>query len=378
VPATVGNYSGTVTVQGTNVNMRIPYLFSVGNGVAFNIPEILGSSFGIAGHHLGTWVLGVTDAAGVAVENSPVSFTVSPRNALTLASVAGQPACTIGAGTATCPTNKFGYAWLDITLGASVADSAVTISAAGARLGPYTVSAIAQPTISAGGVIPAANVDAGTPIAPGSYIAIYGTGLSEYLDVASGTTLPMSLDGVTVSFDVPSAKLSLPGRIVFVSPNQVDVQVPWELKGQSSVQMKVTLYEGLFGNVVTVPLSDYSPSFFHTTADALDVRYAVINATNPAKRGEIVQLFVNGLGPVSNQPASGEPAGVPLSETPAKAQITVGGVTADVGFSGLAPGFPGLYQVNFTMPSNVTPGSAVPISLSIGGKTAKQATIPVQ
>jgi len=47
-------------------------------------------------------------------------------------------------------------------------------------------------------------------------------------------------------------------------------------------------------------------------------------------------------------------------------------------FSGLAPGYPSLYQINVTVPQSAQTGSAVPISLQIGGATTPAATIPVQ
>jgi uncharacterized protein (TIGR03437 family) len=73
----------------------------------------------------------------------------------------------------------------------------------------------------------------------------------------------MALDFVTVSFDVPGANppISVPGRLVAVSPATVPVQVPWELRGQTSAQMKVTFYCS-YGNVVTVSLADYAPALY--------------------------------------------------------------------------------------------------------------------
>ena len=177
-----------------------------------------------------------------------------------------------------------------------------------------------------------------------------------------------------------SAKLSFPARVTYVSTSQVNVQVPWELQGQTSAQLKVTLYQNEFGNVVTVPLTDYSPAFFHrVAADALDENSKVISAANPVKRGGVAQLFLNGLGPVSNQPASGSPASsTNLSITRQTPVVMIGGIQAQVAFSGLAPGFPALYQVNVVIPQGITPGSSVPVTVAIGGKTSKEATLPVQ
>jgi minor extracellular serine protease Vpr len=110
--------------------------------------------------------------------------------------------------------------------------------------------------------------------------------------------------------------------------------------------------------------------------------YKLITTSNPAKRGQIIQLFANGLGPVTNPPADGVAATAsPLSETPTTPVVTIGGARgSQVSFSGLAPGyFPALYQVNVSpCPPSAQTGSAVPISLQIGGATTPAATIPVQ
>src|SRR6202034_1674018 len=93
----------------------------------------------------------------------------------------------------------------------------------------------------------------------------------------------------SVSFDVPSAGISVPGYIDYVSPTQVNVWVPWELAGQSSVQMKVNVDEGFFGNVVTVPLANTAPGFFVNSgnvAGAIDLSGHIITAGNPAVPGQ--------------------------------------------------------------------------------------------
>ena len=58
--------------------------------------------------------------------------------------------------------------------------------------------------------------------------------------------------------------------------------------------------------------------------------------------------------------------------------VTIGGVSATVSFSGLAPGFVGLYQVNVTVPDNAPMGDAVPVILNIGGATSNTVTIAVR
>jgi len=64
--------------------------------------------------------------------------------------------------------------------------------------------------------------------------------------------------------------------------------------------------------------------------------------TNPARRGAIVVIFGTGFGAVSSGPA--------LSTTVVPVTARFGSRTAPASFSGLAPGFVGLYQVNVTVP----------------------------
>jgi adhesin/invasin len=92
----------------------------------------------------------------------------------------------------------------------------------------------------------------------------------------------------------------------------------------------------------------------------------VITASHPVSRGSTVALFLNGLGPVNNQPADGWPAADSSSTTVSTPTITIGGQPATVTFSGLAPGFADLYQVNATVPNGIGTG-AQPVTCTIGG-----------
>src|SRR6185369_4495642 len=132
---------------------------------------------------------------------------------------------------------------------------------------------------------------AGQGLAPGSYISIFGTALADATQVESTAELPVSLSDVSVNFD--GGGLSLPGHIHFVSPGQINVQIPWEFAGQSSVAMKVTT-SFLPSFIYTVPLNQYSPGIFEFTdngrksAVAQDISFALITAANPAQRGKAV------------------------------------------------------------------------------------------
>jgi uncharacterized protein (TIGR03437 family) len=392
VPA-VGVYYGSVNVTAIGVSLHIPYLFQVGNGilasgtvVTGNIIPVFGTYFdGIAGTDNGPIAMQLMDAGGLPIAGFPVTFAAGAG--LTLRSVAGEPACAGSALSVTCNTDNYGIAYTDVLLGPTPVATPSTCSGAvpGCIIAEPTGLSSAemainmnirqQPTIA--GVLDAAQGK--TTIAPGSYVAIYGSGLSDYTAAEATPTLPLALQGVNVSFDAPSANISVPGELIYVSPTQVNVQVPWELQGlNSSVQMKVTLYEYEYGNLATATVADTAPSFFETTPGAevaalVAGTYTYVTPTSPVARGTAVQLYANGLGPVNNQPASGGVApSTKTASTKATPTVTIGGKTAAVSYCGLAPGYPGLYEIDVTVPaaSVLTTTGAQTVSLTIAGQTA--------
>jgi minor extracellular serine protease Vpr len=362
-----GSYSGAVTIQSPGVSLRVPYLYLVGSGVPANIVPLSGQFFdGTVGQGIPEGILSfkLLDAYGVPVVGAPVSFV--PRLG---GSIQG----------ADSATDAHGIAAAQPLLGMAPGNYSFIAVAGGLSI-TFSGTARLAPAIASGGIINGASFDGSQPVAPGSYISIFGTSLSDTSGATSTARLPLAIDYVNVSFDVPAAGLSVPGHLVFVSPNQVNVQVPWELQGQTAAQVKVTI-DFSNGNVVTLPLADFSPAYFELgkgVAAALDSNNQVIGASNPARRGQSIQLFANGLGPTTNQPASGDPApAAPLAETTTIPVVTIGGQQAVVSFSGLAPGFAGLYQVNVTVPENLSPG-VQPINISIGGRTSRESGIAVQ
>ncbi len=374
-----GLYYGAITVAGAASTLRVPYMFLVGSTVPANFTPIAGiSNDGAVGQVLPDGVLAfqITDANGVPIPNTAVNFRVNSGSApVTLSNVSKT-------------TDNYGFAYATPTAGTQTGTYSVDgcLGACSNRNQyEYTFSGNLRnaPAITSAGVVNAGSAASGSPIAPGSYIAIYGSGLSDTTDVTQTAKLPAAIDFVRVSFDVPSAGISVPGHLVFVSSGQVNVQVPWELQGQTSAQVKVTI-DGVNGNVVTVPIANYAPAFFEIGAgvvaaiDPLNASNPIITSTNAAKRGKIISLYCNGLGPVSNQPASGDPASTAvLAQTTTLPVVTIGGQPAAVAFSGLTPGLPGLYQINVTVPAGIGTGNQ-PVTLSIGGATAKASGITVQ
>ena len=112
-----------------------------------------------------------------------------------------------------------------------------------------------------------------------------------------------------------------------------------------------------------------------------------VQCGQPVRRGDFVQLYTTGLGKAT---PNGDPNGAvlpsdtgapvsgnPLYYTVAAPTVTVGGVTAKVIFSGLAPGYNGLYQVDFQIPSNAPTGDSVPLQISMPASVVDSATIAI-
>jgi len=59
-------------------------------------------------------------------------------------------------------------------------------------------------------------------------------------------------------------------------------------------------------------------------------------------------------------------------------QVSIGGVPATVLFSGIAPGFAGLYQVDVVVPAGVAPGDDVVVTIAMPAGDHDSATIAVR
>jgi uncharacterized protein (TIGR03437 family) len=99
---------------------------------------------------------------------------------------------------------------------------------------------------------------------------------------------------------------------------------------------------------------------------------------HPASKGGIIVFYASGLGAVSPPLAEGTvPPVSPLSIAPG-VTATIGGVSAPVQFAGLAPGFPGIYQLNVQIPPGAPSGTQELIVYSNGSSSQRAATVEVQ
>lgn len=239
--------------------------------------------------------------------------------------------------------------------------------------GPYLGLNVAfqSPSFSGSGVyinpIGVENAASSAPftafLSPGEFVTIYGSGLADTTTSAS-VPFPNNLGGVTVTVNEVQAP------IYYVSPTQISFVVPF-VTTQAVAQIQVSNNDKQ-SNMVTGFVGQTSVGAFTNTpvggngiAAAERPDYSVVSESNPAQEGETVAAYIAGMGPVSNQPKDGTAApSSPLSDTTNTPDVYLtdssgNSAQATVAFSGLAPGFAGLYQINFTIPSGLATGDAV-------------------
>lgn len=234
------------------------------------------------------------------------------------------------------------------------------------------------PAITSAGVTNAASFQTG--VAPGGIITIFGSNLGAaagQIVTAPGAPWPPQVGGTSVTMNgtvAPAYRvLNLNGQ------EQLSVLAPFSLSGSNSVTVQVATPAGT--NSVQVSVLGAQPGIFildGASSGATHADGSIVAAASPAARGETVVLYLTGMGPVDNPPASGSAASLTtLSPTLIKPQVTIGGFDSVVVFSGLTPGFIGLYQINVTVPAAVA-GGLVDLTVLANGITSNTAKIAVR
>ena len=263
--------------------------------------------------------------------------------------------------------------------------------------GTYTIIAgLHSPNFTGSGVflnpIGIANAASYAPItaslAPGEMLALFGTGLSPTtLNAPGGQSLPTILGGVQVLIN------NIQAPLVYVSQYQISAVVPFGVSSASLASIQVN-NNGTLSNTVTVYLSDSAPGAFTQNSSgigfavALHPDYSLITSSHPAQRGEVISIYLTGLGSVTPPVQDGAlgPSN-PLSNSDLNTQNLLAvffndytnnqlGAQGTIQYAGLAPGYAGLYQINVQIPNSVGPGN-VYFEISTDTADINQVQIPV-
>ncbi|MBI3934029.1 MAG: S8 family serine peptidase [Acidobacteria bacterium] len=235
------------------------------------------------------------------------------------------------------------------------------------------------PTISTNGVVNAASFVSGPPrVAAGSLVSIFGNQMTDGATAsAASIPLPTSLAGIRVLIGGEEAPL------LFVSPSQINAQVPQEVAGRAFTTVQVLL-NGVTSAAALLTLGPTGPGIFAVNqagtgrgAVLHSVSHREVTSSDPAKPGEILEVYANGLGATTPAVATGQAASSnPLSTVTILPLATLGNIPATVHFAGLAPSFVALYQVNIEVPANASVGD-VPLFLISNGVPSNPVTVSI-
>jgi len=233
------------------------------------------------------------------------------------------------------------------------------------------------PILPPNGVTGSASFIAHQPLAPGNLVSLFGLGLADGQGAATELPLPELLQSTSVFIG------GLPMPLLFSSDGQVNAMVPYGLSVNTSHQIVVARGPTL-SRPVSIDVAASQPAVFKTSfAGTQGHIYKIVNgaqiladASSPAAAGDVLVIFAAGLGAVDPSVEAGFAAGgSPLSRTVDPLTVNIGDQPSSVFFSGLAPGFTGLYQVNITRPEGVRASADTEVVLEISGQTSPAVTI---
>ncbi len=217
-------------------------------------------------------------------------------------------------------------------------------------------------------------------VSPGALATIFGNGnvLAATTVQGFGLPLPSSSNGTSVTMN------GILCPLLYLSPAQINVQTPMELQPGTAT---VVVNNNGKSFSATVLVLAAGPGFFTTDSYATgglaivqdSTTGALRNSGNPATPGEYVTMYFTGIGPVTNNPGTGNAAGTGnlLPQASSSVGLTVNGAAVQPLFVGLTPGFVGLGQLNFQVPASTPSGNAIPVLLTIGGVASKTVVMSV-
>jgi uncharacterized protein (TIGR03437 family) len=169
------------------------------------------------------------------------------------------------------------------------------------------------------------------------------------------------------------------------TPAQVNAVVPYSLSSNSlNAPLQMLVQRGnTLSQPVYVTVATAEPTILGTPGAITDYPsnypanpYYTVSASMPAHVGDTILLYCLGLGAVTPSVNDGGlPTGI---SNAAPIQMMIDNQAATVSFQVLSPQFPGLYQVAAVIPSGVSTGNSVPVTITAGGQTSPPIQIPVQ
>jgi len=366
--------------SGTSSDQPVNTLYALATGGGLSNPEgIWVNPNTVAGYHNDIWV---ADNNGVSRFPTPNPLGTGNQAALTLPAVEVPAGKSLGCtGTGYCV-----YAALALTQDTAgnlyVADASNRVSihypALAAENGASFVCAMG---CNLGGLS-----DAQFYLAPGAFASLFPFSGGTF---ATGTTINSQLPVPTTLAGLQVLVNGTPSPITAVTPGQINFVVPFEAptSGTAPVIVENASTQEILGSG-TMAMNAASPGFFTKNQNGTG-QIAALNcntiangscdntvnsSANPIQPGKTIQLYLTGQGLVTNAPPDGQGSTGPVS-TSSQPAVYIGGSLGTVSYSGLAPGYPGLWQINVQLPKSLSnlPGFAAgvfPILVQYQGLTS--------
>ena len=266
-----------------------------------------------------------------------------------------------------------------VTVNTNAANSALTIPV------QLTVAAAGPPLAYYGGAVNNGTFSPDDGLSQGDIVALFGQQFtSGAVQLAGAVPLPNTLGTTQVLFN------GQPVPLYYLSSGQIDFEIPSDAPtGTATLQV---VNNGQKGNIISLDILQRAP-----VIDTGGGTYAVAqNAQgaptgipgSPAHAGDVVVVYMFGLGPTSPSVPSGTaaPSAPGLANVNAPVNVCFGSLNpfgppancVAAQFAGLTPGLVALYQVNFQIPQNVSAGNSVPFFVTAGDSTSNVAHLVIQ
>jgi uncharacterized protein (TIGR03437 family) len=248
-----------------------------------------------------------------------------------------------------------------------------------------STSLFAQPVVNDGGILNAASYMSsklpGGAIAQGSIFVVFGARMGPAAIALAGFPLPSNLGGTSVRVSSGGQNLdcplvySLAGQLAAILPSNTPVgnaTLTVSFGGQTSAPRSFRVVASSFGTF-SLNQAGSGPGVITNFESATS--QPVNTALRAARPGQTLILYGTGLGPLpAGTPDNGAAPAVAIGQ--ANVELYVGGRRATVAYAGRAPGFAGLDQINFVVPTGAL-GCSIPVGIKIGNLVSNYTSIAI-
>jgi uncharacterized protein (TIGR03437 family) len=201
--------------------------------------------------------------------------------------------------------------------------------------GAFACSISAQPVVT----MVLNRASNGATVSPGCWVMILGYNFAPSPINAQAGSLPTTLGAVSVTVG------GLPAPLLYVSPTEVDALIPAQTTIPQNTAVPVTVITGAGSGTYNIRLTRNAPAVYTKNdgsglALVFDANFRPLDTIGPQ---DTVILYATGLGPTDS-------SGLVVDNV----EVYIGDRKAQVLFAGLAPGLPGIYQLNVIAPPPAT------------------------